>query len=61
MFDVCASGENTFEVDPLPLDVDPNVCKPLQQAQGPARWKTHTKKDVYPVELVLPRARLARC
>lgn len=60
MFDVCTSRKNSFEIDPLSLDVDPNICKRLGQVKDSAKWKIVTEKYVNPVELVLPRARLER-
>ena len=54
MLDIRASREDTLEVHPLPLDVDPDICEGLQRARRLELDRSFTEKYVNSVELVLP-------
>ena len=54
MLDIRASREDALKVHPLPLNVDPDICKGLQRTQRLEPDGPLTEKYVNPVQLVLP-------
>ena len=54
MLDIRTSREDALKVHPLPLNVDPDICKGLRRAQYSEPDGPFTEKYVNPVELVLP-------